>query len=518
MKFPIVRMATFAAAISACMLSISANAVEPSVSLGYNHGLVLRADGTVWSWGYDSSGQLGLGGGTRTAPTQIPTLENVVQVLARGSFSMALKADGTVWAWGDNSGGRTGGPGTSIPRQITTLANIVSINAGTHTAAAFATDAEGRVYAWGSNSYGQLGTGATSPGGNTVPRLVTGVPAAVAVSANDAGVLALAQDGGVHAWGYNASGALVPGVSLSPTAPVAVPNLSGMQAVGATAMNVAGQYYGLRGDGTVTVWGQALTSSSFCGQTVTGGGNSNIGLTTINGLSNIQQIEPGDGHTLFLDSNAKLFGCGNNQRGQLGDDTFVAPSTEQPKVVQVQGLPAVRSFAAGSGNSAAIGVDGSVWLWGKVENMYGTRIDNAATPLRVMAADGTPFDAGRPAEAPGMFAGTQSGALDNTTIDVGAAISTLHRGKKGRVYVAAAVGGVLFLMGPDGWKPYDGASITPYFAGTLPRLMSVRIGANLNLSGLTGVDVYVGYGVGEGAVADIEMLRSSRYKTVLTLR
>lgn len=185
-----------AAALCSAFAMPAAHAVQPAVSMGNDHALVLHADGTVWAWGYGSSGQLGLGNtSTRTAPTQIPTLQNVVQVVARGSFSMALKADGTVWAWGDNSGGRTGGNGSTVPVQINGLTNIVSINAGTDTAAAFATDVSGRVYAWGSNSSAQLGTGQTSAGGNYVPRLVAGAEGTVAVSASDAAVLSLRQDG-----------------------------------------------------------------------------------------------------------------------------------------------------------------------------------------------------------------------------------------------------------------------------------------------------------------------------------
>lgn len=507
-----------AVALCAALAMSTAHAVQPAVSMGGDHALVLRADGTVWAWGYGGSGQLGLGStSSRTAPTQIATLQNVVQVVARGSFSMALKADGTVWAWGDNSGGRTGGNGTSVPVQISGLSNIVSINAGTDTAAASATDASGQVFAWGSNSSAQLGTGQTSPGGNPVPRLVAGAEGAVALSASDAAVLSLRQDGRVLAWGLNGNQALAP-VAGSATAPVVIDALATVQAVASTSINIAGQYYALRNDGSVVAWGQASTNATFCGQAgVHTSSYPLIDISPIQGLARISQIEPGDGHTLFVDADGALHACGVNSAGQLGDGTLVNPSTEAPKIAHIAGLPAVVAAAAGSAISGAIGVDGSVWVWGKTSNLATGAADKSSTPVRVTQADGAPFDAGRVGEASGIFSGSQAGPLSNATLDVAATVSTLHRGKTGRVYVAAIAGSGLVFLGPNGWVAYTGGAIPAYLSGPLPRSVPVRLTSGLNLTGLAGVQLVVGYGLGDDTAAVTEMVRSGRFQIVHTL-
>ncbi|WP_428003208.1 hypothetical protein [Acidovorax sp.] len=191
------------------------------------------------------------------------------------------------------------------------------------------------------------------------------------------------------------------------------------------------------------------------------------------------------------------------------------PSTEVPKIAHIAGLPPVVAAAAGSAISGVIGTDGSVWIWGKGTNLGGT--DKTTAPVRVMQANGAAFDAGRVGDAAGTFSGGQTGPLSNVTVDVGATVSTLHRGKTGRVYVAALAGSTVLFLGPNGWAPYTGGAFPAYLSGALPRTVPVRIASGLNFSGLEGVQLVVGYGVGDDATAAAEMVRAGRYQVVHTL-
>src|SRR5438067_1916925 len=81
----------------------------------------LRApNNTLWCWGANESGQLGLGDHQgRRLPTQVApgTLGSIAQVYAGEKHACAVNADGTLWCWGDNSYGQLG-TGDQLPRLV----------------------------------------------------------------------------------------------------------------------------------------------------------------------------------------------------------------------------------------------------------------------------------------------------------------------------------------------------------------------------------------------------------------
>lgn len=87
---------------------------------GTSFMVALKADGTVWSWGansgFESEGMLGDGTTTdRTTPVQVSGLTDIVAVGAGWNHGVAVRRDGTVWAWGTNAHGQLG-DGTTTNR------------------------------------------------------------------------------------------------------------------------------------------------------------------------------------------------------------------------------------------------------------------------------------------------------------------------------------------------------------------------------------------------------------------
>jgi alpha-tubulin suppressor-like RCC1 family protein len=80
---------------------------------GQHHSVFLGRDGSVWTCGADLGGALGIGGTTwqdwkRAVPVRVLNLANVEAIAAGGQSSLAVCADGSVWGWGSNEKGELG--------------------------------------------------------------------------------------------------------------------------------------------------------------------------------------------------------------------------------------------------------------------------------------------------------------------------------------------------------------------------------------------------------------------------
>lgn len=149
------------------------------------HSLALRDDGTVWAWGYNAMGQLGINNfSDRASPAQVSGLSGVTAISAGGYFSLARKSDGTAWSWGQNTYGELANPSApsyqSTPVQATGLSGVAGIDAGGNHSIALATT--GGTLTWGRNSEGGIGDGTTTT--RTTPYQTSVTQSAPAVPPN----------------------------------------------------------------------------------------------------------------------------------------------------------------------------------------------------------------------------------------------------------------------------------------------------------------------------------------------
>ena len=133
------------------------------VSCGNTHTLAIKTDGTLWGMGDSGQGELGMivASNYYSSPIQIGSLTNWKDVSAGFHVSHAVKTDGTRWAWGQGQSGERGDNAHAgsifSPIQVGTLTNWKSVVCGYKNALAIKTD--GTLWGWGQNLYGQLGLG-----------------------------------------------------------------------------------------------------------------------------------------------------------------------------------------------------------------------------------------------------------------------------------------------------------------------------------------------------------------------
>ena len=183
-----------------------------SVTSGYYHSLAIKIDGTLWSWGDNSAGQLGYTTSTTRgvkSPRKIGTA-TWTTIATGGSFNLAIKTDGTLWGWGINDFGNlndaTIGYKTT-PFQMSTATNWRAIAAGlSHT---LAVKADGTLWGCGLNSNYQLGDGTL-----TTRRALTQIGSATnwkEVAAGNSFSIAIKTDGTLWKWGT------LQGLTMAPT-------------------------------------------------------------------------------------------------------------------------------------------------------------------------------------------------------------------------------------------------------------------------------------------------------------
>jgi alpha-tubulin suppressor-like RCC1 family protein len=379
-----------------------------------DHTIGIRADGTLWAWGYNNYGQLGDGTITnRSAPVQVGTAANWASAACGGSHTLAVKSDGTLWAWGWNVYGQLGDGTTTqrnSPVQVGTAANWVAVAAGAYYTLAIRSD--GTLWAWGSNGRGQLGDG-TATNRNSPVRIGTATNWTT-VACGYEHTMAVKGDGTLWTWGYNIYGQLGDGSFTNRLSPVQVGTATDWAAV------AGGIYHtlALKNDRTLWAWGNDNYGQLGDDSTTDGYTPVQIGTAT-----NWAAVAGGNFHTVALKSDGSLWTWGYNNYGQLG----YVMSTLAPNPVRLGASSSTKASACGFAHAAVVRTDGTLWTWGY--NFSGQLGDgtsaNRSSPVQIGTASNWAKVAGGSSHTAAVKSdgtlwawGANSGQLgDGTTIE-----------------------------------------------------------------------------------------------------
>ena len=329
------------------------------VSCGQYSTSAIKADGSLWLWGYNAYGTLGDGTNVgKSSPVQtISQGNNWRQVSTGYRQTGAVKTDGTLWMWGYGVYGQLG-DNTLVTKSspVQTIAqgtNWKQVSCGAYTSAAIKTD--GSLWLWGNGQTGTLGDNTTTAKSSPVQTIAAGTNWWKVQLIGNTNCAAIKTDGSLWTWGANTYGQLGNNVgsTLQQSSPV---------------QTIAGGYNWRAIGGGPSIYiscvmGAVKDEAYFAPPTT------NLQSSGVDIASNYIPA------TQFRAGN--LWSWGFNSNGMLGDNTTVNKSSPVQTISQ-GGI--WTQIAIGSNSTRAIKSNGTLWTWGGDSFNYGTLGDNTNSP------------------------------------------------------------------------------------------------------------------------------------------
>jgi len=328
------------------------------VDAGSGHTCAIEADGSLWCWGSNWSGQLGIGSqDNKNTPTQVGTDVDwfTVSASAGSYYVCAIKTDGTLWCWGDNMQGQLG-LGDTTPRTMPTKVGSdvywLSVSAGNHTCAV---KTNNTLWCWGSNDSGELGIGSLGDNQNTPVQVDSGIDW-LSVSAGIQHTCAVKASGTLWCWGVGFLGSGYLGTRNTPIQ------------VGSDIdwLSVSAGYYhtcAVKTGGTLWCWGDNSMGQLGLGY-VSSWGDSITNPAMVTSDMNYWFSVSADGQdTCGIKTDGTLWCWGTNNYGQLGLGNTNSPVSAPTQVETDIDWISV-SVGAGGGHTCAVKTDGILWCWG----------------------------------------------------------------------------------------------------------------------------------------------------------
>ena len=360
-------------------------------------GYSSRGEGkSLWAWGDGGRGELGLNDiADRSSPVQVGTETTWASLQgSRTDISFAIKSDGTMWSWGSNFSGALGlnmpaGPGPSpaapalsSPTQIpgTNWRSIGSISLESF----YATKFDGTLWVWGGNEYGGLGRnvgGSSGYDGYLSSPTQLGTDTTWDILNHSSGKLgdtgvAIKTDGTMWAWGLNSGGALGQGTQISYSSPVQV-------GTDTTWKSFTCNYRGVvatKTDGTL--WGWGYNDYGNLGLNQAGTPARRSSPTQVGTDTDWDNIQSGSYEAIFArktDGTLWSWGRnegGNNRDGYLGLNDTITCSSPTQVGTDTTWTSSMSSYTTTGG----IKTDGTLWVWGG--NEYGEMAQNNKENVR----------------------------------------------------------------------------------------------------------------------------------------
>jgi len=334
------------------------------ISVGLSHVLAIRDDKTLWAWGSNSSGELG-NNQINSSYTYTPVQEHNgftdwMDVRAGNFFSVALRENNTLWTWGTNRYGKLGlgsdFPALSskkIPTQVGTN-HWVKICTGANHAAAIRKDSF-KLYLWGNNANGQLGAGDYVD--RNAPTQDASSLSWESVSCGQSHTMAIKKgtSATLYGWGYNGYGQL--GINNTDTKHTPTIVSDGWQSVAAGKNHTIG----IKTSGALYGWGHNNV------------GQLGVGYPQDRPIPNLLSVEvwgmvaAGGDTSMAIKGDDTVWAWGDNIHAQHAKEGREIPFATSPQ--EIASLSGTQSsfFTDMSVSDKMVGLvrhDSNLWVWG----------------------------------------------------------------------------------------------------------------------------------------------------------
>ena len=384
-----------------------------SVDVGLRHTAIVKGDGTLWTWGLDSIGQLGLNDSiNRSSPVQVGSLTNWKYCAAMSFSTVATKTDGTLWGWGFNNAGQLGTNDIvyqSSPVQIGTDTNWDVPKCSVYGGLTAVNKTDGTLWAFGQDNYGILinaySTNTSSPiqiaSANIWSSVSIGAQSAFFIKPNNTlwasglngqgqlgqnnrvGVNSPVQIGADTNWSTNiTSSSTIPvaiktdgtiwtwaggfmGTGLNDTSYRSSPVQIGTDTTWSKVYGKAASVFALQSSTNNPTLPEVTPSASF--DLYTWGYNSNGELALNDTIDRSSPTQVGAGRwsqvseKTGVKTDGTLWVWGINNDGQLGQNNTISKSSP----TQVGALTNWLKSQTGYNSIFALKTDGTLWAWGR---------------------------------------------------------------------------------------------------------------------------------------------------------
>jgi len=330
-----------------------------SLACGYQFSVCLDYDGYVWTFGTNSSGEMGQDSEICTfkIPTKNPHLIDIVSIDCGGNHVACLDSSGSVWTFGSNESyqlGFTTAKKSKTPYRVTELPPISEVHCGGYFTLCI--DKLGSIWSFGLNGEGQLGR----PPPNGVGK-VEGFSGVHTVATGGNHTIFVDNSGKIFGFGYNHKHQLGLPIHINTKTPIEI-----LQDLPDDVVSFAcGWSFSLALLSNGDVYSFGLNEEGQCGFPK-GSENAIVRTPTkIPDIPPIRSIEAGSSNSMLIDVDGNLWMIGSNKYGILGagDDAVV-----KAKHLVLENVLLV---SKGIGSIHTIAKDANNTIWGWSDNRFG---------------------------------------------------------------------------------------------------------------------------------------------------